>query len=445
MGAKFEAIEYGGNGEHYCTLSMPSASVYKITMNRVSNGQPENRIERDFLDLGLSKALDDAEAHWRSQRNSVYPAASLILTGSGLKFFSNGLVLDKALDDKMFFAGVLDPFILRLSSFPLPTIAAVNGHAFAMGFVLALCCDYVIGKKNGRGWFCMNENEFASTIPPGMLSVLSRRLNNWKLIRETILDCKRWTPPQLHDKGIVDVVCAEEDLEREAVALGESVGKYAQKGSYGLLKHNYCTLHDEYRWIYQAYLTPPYSSPRRRIETDVFKLLMSEYEVSLNNDNMQEFFVRFHGPKETLYQGGVWKVRVELPDQYPYKSPSIGFLNRIFHPNIDEQSGSVCLDVINQTWSPMFDLINIFEVFLPQLLRYPNPADPLNGEAAALSMRDPKSYETKIREYIQRYALPENVTLDQDNEEESDVEMSDQGSLPSDDDNDDQVPGSVDI
>lgn len=113
------------------------------------------------------------------------------------------------------------------------------------------------------------------------------------------------------------------------------------------------------------------------------------------------------------FAGGLWKIHVELPDQYPYKSPSIGFVNRIFHPNIDElqvsrsslvvkwltgfRSGSVCLDVINQTWSPMYDMVNIFEVFLPQLLRYPNPTDPLNGEAAALMMREPKSYESKVK------------------------------------------------
>lgn len=57
----------------------------------------------------------------------------------------------------------------------------------------------------------------------------------------------------------------------------------------------------------------------------------------------------------------------------------------------------MCLDVINQTWSPMYDMINIFEVFLPQLLRYPNPTDPLNGEAAALLIREPKGYETKVK------------------------------------------------
>jgi hypothetical protein len=43
------------------------------------------------------------------------------------------------------------------------------------------------------------------------------------------------------------------------------------------------------------------------------------------------------------------------------------------------------------------DLINVFEVFLPQLLLYPNPTDPLNGEAAALLMREPAKYNTRVK------------------------------------------------
>jgi len=149
------------------------------------------------------------------------------------------------------------------------------------------------------------------------------------------------------------------------------------------------------------------SSPRRRIEQDVMKLIMTDHEVTLVNDNMQEFFVKFRGPVDSYFNGGCWRVHVELPDQYPYKSPSIGFMNKIFHPNIDELSGSVCLDVINQTWSPMFDLINVIDVFLPQLLMYPNPTDPLNGEAAAILLRDPSRYRDRVREYIEKYANEE--------------------------------------
>ena len=53
----------------------------------------------------------------------------------------------------------------------------------------------------------------------------------------------------------------------------------------------------------------------------------------------------------------------------------------------------------------MYDMINIFETFLPQLLRYPNPTDPLNGEAAALMMRDSKGYETKVKGTHRSYSF----------------------------------------
>jgi len=54
----------------------------------------------------------------------------------------------------------------------------------------------------------------------------------------------------------------------------------------------------------------------------------------------------------------------------------------------------------------MFDLINVFDVFLPQLLGYPNPADPLNPEAAALMSKDKTKYEIRVRDYVKKYAQP---------------------------------------
>ncbi|CAN9134463.1 unnamed protein product [Alternaria alternata] len=191
------------------------------------------------------------------------------------------------------------------------------------------------------------------------------------------------------------------------------------------------------------------SSPKRRIETDVMKMYVDRFPRSFASrawhpyggpQSWQEFYVRFKGPVETPFEGGLWKIHVELPDQYPYKSPSIGFVNRIFHPNIDELSGSVCLDVINQTWSPMYDMINIFEVFLPQLLRYPNPTDPLNGEAAALLMREPKSYDAKVKEYVQKYANKDTAE-DSDKDDGDDDEMSSVGSYESGDE--DEAAGNM--
>ena len=56
-----------------------------------------------------------------------------------------------------------------------------------------------------------------------------------------------------------------------------------------------------------------------------------------------------------------------------------------------------CADLTAVFGRARSDLVNVFEVFLPQLLLYPNPADPLNGEAAALLMRDPERYAERVR------------------------------------------------
>ena len=60
------------------------------------------------------------------------------------------------------------------------------------------------------------------------------------------------------------------------------------------------------------------------------------------------------------------------------------------------------------------DLVNIFESFLPQLLRYPNPKDPLNGEAAALLMENEESYNRRVRDNTAKYASEDIIMDDED-------------------------------
>lgn len=142
---------------------------------------------------------------------------------------------------------------------------------------------------------------------------------------------------------------------------------------------------------------------RKRRERDIARLQQKGFVVHRLAE--QDIRVEFHGPIDTLYTGGIWHVKVHLPNEYPYKSPSLGFESKIYHPNIDFQSGSICLDVINQTWTPMYELFNIFGIFLPQLLTYPNVSDPLNIDAANLFKKGADEYNDFVRKQVLKYAV----------------------------------------
>jgi len=127
-------------------------------------------------------------------------------------------------------------------------------------------------------------------------------------------------------------------------------------------------------------------------------------------DSCQEFFVKFQGPQDTLYEGATYKIQVGLPEQYPYDPPVIAFVNKVYHPNIDERSGAICLDVIGDEWTPFYSLVNVFQMFLPQLLTYPNMRDPLNMEAFLTWKKDRSQYEEKVKEYVRLYAKDMEAT-----------------------------------
>lgn len=117
------------------------------------------------------------------------------------------------------------------------------------------------------------------------------------------------------------------------------------------------------------------------------------------------FRVKLVGPPDTPYAGHAWHIRFTVPTNYPFSSPSVGFVQKILHPNVDWASGSICLDALNKKWSPIFTIKHIIESLLTYLLTYPNPDDPLNREAAALMRENPAAYTAKVLETTRRYAI----------------------------------------
>src|SRR5215470_556992 len=126
----------------------------------------ENRFNRPFLDA-LSKALDDVE--------KSSGAAALVTVGAEEKFYSNGLDLDWIMgrgqaEGERFVRDFL-AFLGRVLAFPVPTVAAMNGHAFAGGGMLALAHDYRVMRAD-RGFFCLPEVDINLPFAPGMSALI---------------------------------------------------------------------------------------------------------------------------------------------------------------------------------------------------------------------------------------------------------------------------------
>jgi ubiquitin-conjugating enzyme E2 H len=141
----------------------------------------------------------------------------------------------------------------------------------------------------------------------------------------------------------------------------------------------------------------------KRIARDIEKLQQKVANVKIIKNKQHELTFTLIGPKDTCYEGGVFTVYVYIPPTYPFKSPSIAFHTTVFHPNVDELTGAICLDVINEKWSPTYSLLNIHDLFLPQLLTYPNPDDPLNKYAADIYINNKRVFASKVKEYIIKY------------------------------------------
>ena len=125
-----------------------------------------------------------------------------------------------------------------------------------------------------------------------------------------------------------------------------------------------------------------------------------------SDHDLQGVLVTFPGPEDTPYADGRFTVCIQLPKRYPFASPSIAFRTKIWHPNIEKDSGSICVNVLRAEWSPVLSLVSIFETYLLNLLACPNCRDPFNAEAASQMTEDEGKYMEYVRWYTQQFALP---------------------------------------
>ena len=110
------------------------------------------------------------------------------------------------------------------------------------------------------------------------------------------------------------------------------------------------------------------------------------------------------GPDDSPYTGGVFKVQIQFPKEYPFKPPVVMFLTKIYHPNI-APSGAICLDILKSQWSPALTISKVLLSIL-SLLTDANPNDPLVPDIAHLYRENRAEYNEKARAYTIKYAFP---------------------------------------
>jgi ubiquitin-conjugating enzyme E2 N len=133
----------------------------------------------------------------------------------------------------------------------------------------------------------------------------------------------------------------------------------------------------------------------RRIIKETQRLLTEPapgISASPSEDNLRYFNVMILGPTSSPYEGGVFKLELFLPEDYPMAPPKVRFLTKIYHPNIDKL-GRICLDILKDKWSPALQIRTVL-LSIQALLSAPNPDDPLADEVA----QDWKADEAKAME-----------------------------------------------
>ena len=108
------------------------------------------------------------------------------------------------------------------------------------------------------------------------------------------------------------------------------------------------------------------------------------------------------GPSDSPFQGGMFRLTIRFPSDYPFKPPIVTFRTKIYHPNINA-AGGICLDILKQQWSPALTISKVLLSIL-SLLTDANPKDPLVPDIARLFESNRAAYDATAREWTQLYA-----------------------------------------
>jgi len=127
------------------------------------------------------------------------------------------------------------------------------------------------------------------------------------------------------------------------------------------------------------------------------------FKVDLVNDQFNQLTGQIIGPPGTPYEGGLYKLSIEIPDTYPFNPPKVKFCTKIWHPNISSVTGAICLDILKDNWAAALTLRTVL-LSLQALLSSPEPDDPQDAVVAGQYKREKEVFMKTARYWAQKYA-----------------------------------------
>ena len=119
-------------------------------------------------------------------------------------------------------------------------------------------------------------------------------------------------------------------------------------------------------------------------------------------DNLFEWQATIIGPEGSPYHGGIFYLKIDFPDNYPFKPPKIVFTTKIYHCNINS-NGAICLDILKNQWSPALTISKVL-LSICSLMDDANPNDPLVHEIADLLKKNKALHDETARLWTMNYA-----------------------------------------